>query len=232
MAEIKLKLKNWLRWEKNDLVKRIRSYPRLRVLLLVTIILGFSVSFLSLWPKTNSFRMNNYDTAASELVAGWQSPFLQVFFRLVTWLGTPQAISFLFIILVVVLSLKQRKRAAFTALVALLGSVALISFFKVFFGRPRPGECLDFYFGCYSFPSGHTTFAVYFYGLLNYLVLRFLPISLKKFLMITFLIFFLITSIALSRLFLGYHFFSDVIAGGFLGGSWLLLAILLIDILY
>lgn len=232
MAKTKLKVKNWLKYEKDDLVKRARSYPRLRILLLTTAIFGFAVSFLSLWPKTHSPRMNNYDTIAFNLAQRYNSPFLLAFFTLVTWLGTAGVIGFLFIVLAVILSLKQRKRAAFTALMTLLGSAALMSFFKVFFGRFRPGECLGFYFDCYSFPSGHTTFAVYFYGLLNYLILRFLPISLKQFLAVTFLIMLLIISIALSRLFLGYHFFSDIIAGGFLGASWLLLAILLIDILY
>ena len=69
-------------------------------------------------------------------------------------------------------------------------------------------------------------------SLIGGLVLNFILIWVFTTFQSLFLIMILVISIALSRLFLGYHFFSDIIAGGFLGFSWLLLAILLTDILY
>jgi undecaprenyl-diphosphatase len=129
------------------------------------------------------------------------------------------------------LILKNRKKAAVVSLVTLIGSVVFIYFFKVFFGRVRPNGCLNSG-DCLSFPSGHTALSVYFYGLLIYLVWRFFPISLKKFLIISLTILFLVVLIGLSRIVLQVHYPSDILAGTFLGGSFLLLAIWLIDLLY
>jgi undecaprenyl-diphosphatase len=129
------------------------------------------------------------------------------------------------------LTLKRRKRAAAVTFLTLAGSVFFIYFLKSVFGRARPIGCLD-NGDCLSFPSGHATLAFYFYGLIGYLFFRFFPISNRGFLILAFIIALLIILISLSRLFLGVHYPSDLIGGMFLGGSWLLLAILLIDMLY
>jgi len=116
------------------------------------------------------------------------------------------------------------------ALLSLLGSGFFILFFKNFFGRPRPFDCLGN--DCFSFPSGHVTLSFYLYGLLNYLIFRFFSFPLRKTLILSFFLGVLIILIAFSRIFLFLHYPSDLLAGFLLGGAWLLLAIFLIDILY
>ena len=78
----------------------------------------------------------------------------------------------------------------------------------------------------YSYPSGHTTSAVVFYGMLAYLVYR---SNLKKSVKIT-----LITVLSLTILWIGFtrmvlsvHFFSDII-GGLIFGSFVNILVIML----
>lgn len=226
-----MKIKDWLLLEKQDLDKRIRSYSKFRLLLLSSIIFGFFISVFWLWQKTSSLEIKLFDETIMSLIGKIQTPFLMSFFSLITHLGSEFFIIVAFFILVVILMTRRRKRAAMAAFFSFIGSAAFTLLLKNFFGRPRPFGCLP-PGDCLAFPSGHATMAFYFYGLLNYLIFRFLPVSLRVFLGISSAIVILIFLIALSRLFLGAHYPSDILGGFFLGGTWLLLAVFLIDVLY
>lgn len=223
-------IKNWLILEKDDLDKKIRHYSVYRFLLLVSAIAGFLISFFMLWERTNSPKMKFYDQTVMNFISQVGNSSLVNFFGLITNLGSNYFIGLVFAVLVFILIRVRRKKAAAVSLFSILGSVGFIYLFKHLFGRPRPLGCLGN--DCFSYPSGHSTIALYFYGLLDYLIFRFLPVSFKIFLLINFIIISTILLIGASRLFLQFHFLSDVFAGFFLGGAWLLVAVLLIDILY
>lgn len=91
------------------------------------------------------------------------------------------------------------------------GSYILTDVIKNFIGRERP--CA---YHSYSFPSGHALISMCFYGIIIYLVNYYVR---SQFWRITLSIFFgfIIFMVALSRLWLGVHFLTDVIAGLFLG---------------
>ena len=92
-------------------------------------------------------------------------------------------------------------------------SFALTDVIKNFVCRERP--CGDAYPG-FSFPSGHTSTTVCFYGIIIYLIMHYMPRGFwRYFLVALFGIF--IFMCALSRLWLGVHYLSDVITGMFLG---------------
>ncbi|MFC1727390.1 phosphatase PAP2 family protein [Patescibacteria group bacterium] len=226
-----MKIKQWLKFEKQDLSQRIRTYPGYRLFLLFSAAFGFFVSFLDVWGEVYSPRMKDYDQMVIDWIIGFKTPLIGLFFNFVTQMASPFFIILIFILLALIMVNKRRKRAAVVALVSLLGSYLLSIFFKKYFGRYRPFGCLN-NGDCYSYPSGHATIATYFYGLLNYLIFRFLPISLRSFLMISFFLAVLIFLISVSRLFLEVHYLSDLIGGFFLGGAWLMLAVFLIDVLY
>ena len=76
-------------------------------------------------------------------------------------------------------------------------------------------------YGGYSFPSAHTSMSLAVYGFLALIIARelhvtrrWLPYSVAGL---------LVTAIALSRLYLGIHWFSDVFAGALLGLIWVAL---------
>ena len=90
-------------------------------------------------------------------------------------------------------------------------SYILTGVLKNFVCRERP--CIS---TTYSFPSGHTLTTMCFYGIVLYLILKYVHNTFWRwFFGITFSLF--IFFVALSRMWLNYHFLTDVVAGLFAG---------------
>ena len=91
---------------------------------------------------------------------------------------------------------------------------------KYTLGRTRPH---NIYAGVeqFSFPSGHTTLSIVAYGFLAFLLSR--GKSDRGKIVITLLAAVAITLIAFSRLYLGVHWFSDILGGMSLGLAWVAL---------
>ena len=103
---------------------------------------------------------------------------------------------------------------------------------KILYGRPRPDvESHLINQGGLSFPSGHAMTGLVFYGLILFFILKKEP---KKgtqkalFFGLTGLIF----SIGFSRVYLGVHYATDVLAGWCAGAGILTLAIIVIEKVY
>lgn len=93
-----------------------------------------------------------------------------------------------------------------------LGFIALLNvIFKMIVQRPRPTDMLITENG-YSFPSGHAMTSTAFYGLIIYLVYKNIKTKKIRNILIA-LISILILLISFSRIYLGVHYTSDVIAG-------------------
>jgi len=102
------------------------------------------------------------------------------------------------------------------------GSAITTYSIKHLFYRARPiAEALYLETGS-SFPSGHATAAVDLYGFLLYTIWRHDKHHLKNPLII--LLFALIALVGISRLYLGVHYLSDVLAGYVIALIWLFLA--------
>ena len=91
------------------------------------------------------------------------------------------------------------------------GSYILIDIIKNMICRERP--CIH---PGYSFPSGHTTITMCFYGIIIYLIMQHTRSHFWRIFLSVFFGF-MIFMVALSRLWLGVHFPTDVLAGLFLG---------------
>jgi len=98
-------------------------------------------------------------------------------------------------------------------LVATLGSGGFILLLKYSIQRPRPELFYQAYIEgpYYSFPSAHAGLSLAFYGFCMYLLVQSASTQLRRFLITMLPI--LIFLIGLSRLYLGVHYLSDVIAG-------------------
>lgn len=91
------------------------------------------------------------------------------------------------------------------------GAYFLVDVLKNFVCRERPSIHAG-----YSFPSGHTTTTMCFYGIIIYLIMHYVRNTFWRYflsILFTLVIFF----VALSRMWLNVHFLTDVIAGLFLG---------------
>jgi undecaprenyl-diphosphatase len=97
--------------------------------------------------------------------------------------------------------------------------------FKIWIERARPDEIYALVpRGGYSFPSGHTTAAMLFYGLLAYFLYRVAKGPWLKYCVAMFsgMIIFLV---GFSRIYLGAHWPSDVLGGWLIGGSFVALSV-------
>ena len=92
-----------------------------------------------------------------------------------------------------------------TIILGVTSSIAL----KYLVARERPENMIIEYWG-YSFPSGHSIFAILFYGLLVYLFWDIIKNKLIKYFVLIFAIMMWIL-VVISRLYLSVHYFTDVI---------------------
>lgn len=107
---------------------------------------------------------------------------------------------------------------------AALGAVGLASGLKAVWGRPRPGEALVRVVGepmGPSFPSGHTLFYVGFFGFLFYWCSSFLRRGRTRTLLL-WTLGLLLLLVGPSRVYLGHHWATDVLAGYAIGLVYLL----------
>lgn len=94
-----------------------------------------------------------------------------------------------------------------------LGIVAILNFLlKNILQRPRPSEYRLIQESGYSFPSGHSMVSMAFYGFLIYLIYKKVKNKKVKWALICTLSL-LIVTIGISRIYLGVHYTSDVLAG-------------------
>ena len=91
-------------------------------------------------------------------------------------------------------------------------------------GRNRPNVLKLIEQGGYSFPSGHTMFSVCIYGYLFYLAITKIKNKILRY-SVSSLLLLVILSIGVSRIYVGVHFASDVLAGYLLGCCYLLFLI-------
>ncbi|NRB55006.1 MAG: phosphatase PAP2 family protein [Salinicola sp.] len=119
-------------------------------------------------------------------------------------------------------------RAWYSALywvVAVGGASLFTPGIKAWVQWPRPTAHLYSGWELFSFPSGHATINAVLYGSLAYLVARSIHARGRRWIagaacLIVFMI-------AFSRIYLGAHWFADVIAGMSLGTAWIILLALL-----
>ncbi|MGN1297671.1 MAG: phosphatase PAP2 family protein [Clostridia bacterium] len=139
--------------------------------------------------------------------------------KFVTKLGG--AITLTLITIILLLGLKNKKIGLLVAL-NLIISTGLNLLLKNIVQRPRPNEFRLIDETGYSFPSGHSMVSMAFYGFLIYLIYKFVKSKrLKWTLMIVLSI--LIITIGISRIYLGVHYTSDVLAGFTISVSYLII---------
>ena len=115
--------------------------------------------------------------------------------------------------------------------ITVAGGGLLNLWLKSFFERERPNVNRIIEAEGFSFPSGHSMGSMTYYGFLIYLVLRSKRKPYSKF-GLGILLCLVILLIGISRIYLGVHYPSDVMAGYMAGSVWLVLCISLLEIIY
>lgn len=144
-------------------------------------------------------------------------------FALLTHLGDPTTLTALTVLVASVLLLRRQFWLCAAWVLTVAGGGLLNKLLKGIFERARPPHehGLAFADG-WSFPSGHSSGSVVAFGMLAYLVTRFLPANRAALrLPILLAAAALAFSVGSSRVFLQVHFASDVLAGFAFGAAWL-----------
>lgn len=162
-----------------------------------------------------------YNFIATHFISDFSLPIV----KFITNLGSATFIVLLSILLL--LTIKNK----LTGLIIFLNSAIcgiLNQVLKIIVQRPRPvGYRLIDEKG-YSFPSGHSMVSAAFYGFIIYLVYKNVKNKYIKYSIITILIL-LILCIGISRVYLGVHYASDVIAGFLISICYLIIFISIVN---
>lgn len=144
-----------------------------------------------------------------------------LFFTVMTTVGGPAGVGVISGIALIALVIAGRYRWVIYLAVTAGGGGLLDMELKRYFARARPdvAEMLRLAHG-YSFPSGHALGSTVVFGALAYIASRVIPSWGGKAAAIALAIV-LILSISLSRVYLGVHWGSDIIAGMTAGAVWL-----------
>jgi len=173
----------------------------------------------------------SFDQTVATTIHELRTPALTTFFLVVTALGSIEAIAVVSLGGAVVFGAWRRWLLFWTWVITTGGSVMLLLLLKALFARPRPYVkeplLLETY---YSFPSGHAMEAIVLYGMLAYLAVLALR-TWRARAAIVFGTSLLVLLIGFSRLYLGVHYFSDVVAGFTAGGVWLSTCITVMEFL-
>jgi membrane protein DedA with SNARE-associated domain/membrane-associated phospholipid phosphatase len=162
-----------------------------------------------------------FDRATAAYLHSLATPPLTTFFLVVTALGSVETIALVALVGAVVFGVRRQTLRLATWLAAVAGSAALDQLLKALFARPRPHfEHPLLSEASYGFPSGHAMESLVLYGMVAY----FAVLAVRTWRARTAVVFgaaLLVLSIGLSRMYLGVHYFSDVVAGFAAGGVWL-----------
>lgn len=173
----------------------------------VLLILFIIVMFIMLFDKKLIF-----DTTIYNFIMKIRSDFFDTYFTYITKFGNTLFI----VVFVSIFMLLYRKKEGLLLAVSAFDSAFLTLVLKQIFLRSRPENLRLIEQGGYSFPSGHAMISVCVYGYLLYLVLTKIKDKLLR-RCLTCLLVLLILSIGISRIYVGVHYPTDVIAGYLLG---------------
>lgn len=199
---------------------------------------GIMVSLAALWlfaGVTEDIIHHDPVTRADTGLLNWfhqhPSAFGNRIFEAFGWVASPTVIISLAVLVFLFLLIRQDKLLASAWLATLLGSGIVDAAVKHIVQRPRPNHMDVFSYGpANSFPSGHALGALTCYGMLAYLLAVFWAKDWRARTAIVAAAVLLVTAVGFSRIYLGVHYFSDVIAGYAAGLVWLSVCITGVEI--
>jgi len=194
--------------------------------------LGFSalmlVGFGELaWETLFRHTMGLFDDSFIWLIRNFANPALDRIMIIITDIGF--GTSYIIIVAAVFLLLTYIKRWREMAALAicLAGGAVLSLLLKNLFHRARPDLLRVVQETSYSFPSGHALASMCFYGMVAFLLMRTIA-NWRGRLAIMTLAVITIIAIGISRIYLGVHYPTDVVAGYAAGSMWLAFCISLL----
>lgn len=190
---------------------------------------GLFVSLAALWlfgAITEDVVHHDPLTALDVALAHWfrahATPLGDRLFYTITLAGVPLALGTLGAVVAGALAWRRNWLALWGWVAAFGGGSILDWALKQVVRRPRPLSTEAYYVEpSFSFPSGHAMMSLVAFGMLAYLLIAFWATGRRARVAIAVGATILIIAIGFSRLYLGVHYFSDVVGGYAAGVVWL-----------
>lgn len=181
---------------------------------------AFTWAFAELAGHVRKGSTQAFDDMVMQWVAAHRYPALESTMLEITALGTGVVVGMIVLIAGMFLWLNAHKHSAVLLIASTLGGIVLNGLLKIGFARPRPQV---FEWGTRamssSFPSGHAMSAAVVYGTVAYLAARLQRRTAARVLTLVFAAL-IIIAICISRVYLGVHYPSDILAGLIIGLAW------------
>lgn len=173
------------------------------------ILIVFAVILLEIVENLFQNEIHIFDDTVYHYVSKLINPTMTVITKIITTIGSAYIIIPVWIIAII--AFRKRKEAKY--IFVNLGLIFIVNqLLKMIIARPRPEGYRIIEEAGYSFPSGHSMVSMAFYGLFIYLIYANVKNKYLKWASIIALMV-MIALIGLSRIYLGVHYASDVIAG-------------------
>jgi undecaprenyl-diphosphatase len=178
------------------------------------------VVFLTLASHVRSGKTQAFDDAVIRWMGAHHTSALDAVMLEITALGTGTVVMMIVAVAALFLVLTSHKYSAILLLASAAGGIVLNGVLKLGFDRPRPAIFLpEVHTVSSSFPSGHAMSAAIVYSTVAYLAARLHKRRWARWLVMTAALI-VIALISVSRLYLGVHYPSDVVAGVAIGLAW------------
>jgi undecaprenyl-diphosphatase len=186
---------------------------------LIVAIAGTAI-FVEVAEHVRSGGTQAFDDSVIRWVGAHHSPALDAIMLEITALGTGIVVLMVVTVAALFLTLTRHKYSAILLLASAFGGIVLNIVLKLGFHRSRPSVVVAaVHTFTSSFPSGHAMSAAIVYSTVAYLAARLLRHRWARWLVMTAAMS-LIAVISFSRIYLGVHYPSDVIAGVAIGFAW------------
>ncbi|MFJ7753571.1 phosphatase PAP2 family protein [Peribacillus muralis] len=196
---------------------------QLMIAFIVSVFALIGFSFMAFAVSANDYL--KFDSEVISVVQGWESPILTGIMKFFTYIGSTGSIIILSLFILIFLYKVLKHRLELVLFIAVMaGSPLLNALVKLCFQRTRPDLHRLIEIGGYSFPSGHAMNAMSLYGILTFLLWRHIKVKWGRMLLIVMSTLMILT-IGISRIYLGVHYPSDIIAGYLAGGFWIAMSI-------
>jgi undecaprenyl-diphosphatase len=191
------------------------------LLLLGALLAAVAALFLFGWLAEEMLEgdTQNLDMSVRNAVHQHAAPALTRVMQAFSFLGSVGTVSVLCVVILGAFLYFHRRRLAALLVITMLGMAILDETLKLAFRRPRPVAFFGPTPNSYSFPSGHAFGSVCFYGVLAAILAARVRGTAAKWSVWTVAVL-LMGMIGFSRIYLGVHYPSDVIAGYCAGAVW------------
>ncbi|AEG15602.1 phosphatase PAP2 family protein [Desulfofundulus sp. TPOSR] len=192
---------------------------------------GFlTLFFCKLAEDVVSHELYAFDGIIGNSIRHYTNPPVTAIMKGFTIIGSAGPVSLMALgIIITLLILRRPLWEPLFLTIATTGSWLTEELLKWVFHRPRPAVDQLVHASGYSFPSGHSTVGMAFFGAVAFLLWTHLHQSRLR-LLTTGIFALLILCIGISRIYLGVHYPSDVLAGFAVGGTWLTLCTMALGI--